>query len=105
MDEEAILGGLRSGEDLPDFDYEDFEAGLAGQDRRGEDPGRDTPRSRGRYTDDGDDRIFRQALMMSRRKEFGGSESGRRRGQFDFTSMAMNTRRPCRPDPEISHSR
>ena len=28
MDEEAILGGLRSGEDLPDFDYEDFEAGV-----------------------------------------------------------------------------
>ena len=25
MDEEAILGGLRSGEDLPDYDYEDFE--------------------------------------------------------------------------------
>ena len=46
MDEEAILGGLRSGEDLPDFDYEDFEAGSTGQDRRGEDPGRDTPRGR-----------------------------------------------------------
>ena len=27
MDEEAILGGLRSGEALPDYDYEDFEAG------------------------------------------------------------------------------
>ena len=25
MDEEAILGGLRSGEDLPDFDSEDFD--------------------------------------------------------------------------------
>ena len=46
MDEEAILGGLQ---DLPDFDYEDFEAGSTGQGRRGEDPGRDTPRSRGRY--------------------------------------------------------
>ena len=61
MDEEAILGGLRSGEDLPDYDYEEFKAGSAGQDRRGDDPGRDTPQSRGRYTDDGDDRIFRQA--------------------------------------------
>ena len=34
VDEEAILGGLRSGEDLPDYDYEEFEAGSAGQDRR-----------------------------------------------------------------------
>ena len=42
MDEEAILGGLRSGEDLPDYDYEDFEAGSTGRDRRGEDPGRGT---------------------------------------------------------------
>ena len=33
MDEEAILGGLRSGEDLPDYDYEDFKAGSTGQDR------------------------------------------------------------------------
>ena len=41
VDEEAILGGLRSGEGVPDFDYEDFEAGSTGQDRRGEDP--DTP--------------------------------------------------------------
>ena len=31
MDEEAILGGLRSGEDLPDYDYEEFDAGSAGQ--------------------------------------------------------------------------
>ena len=42
MDEEAILGGLRSGEDLPDFNYEDFETGSAGQGRRGDDPDRDT---------------------------------------------------------------
>ena len=70
MDEEAILGGLRSGEDLPDYDYEDFEAGSTGQDRRGEDPGRDTPRSRGRYADDGDDRIFRQATDDERRERW-----------------------------------
>ena len=57
MDEEAILGGLRSGEDLPDYDFEEFEVGSAVQDRRGEDPDTDTPRSRGRFTDDGDDRI------------------------------------------------
>ena len=57
MDEETILGGLRSGEDLPDYNFEEFEVGSAGQDH----PDRDTPRSRGRFTDDGDDRIFRQA--------------------------------------------
>ena len=45
MDEEAILGGLRSGEDLPDYNFEEFEAGSAGQDRRSDDPDRDTPRS------------------------------------------------------------
>ena len=67
--DEAILGGLRSGEDLPDFDYEDFEAGSTGQDRRGEDPGRDTPRSRGRYTDDGDDRISVRPPMMNKDEE------------------------------------
>ena len=43
MDEEAILGGLRSGEDLPDYDFEEFEAGSAGQDRRGDDPDRKDP--------------------------------------------------------------
>ena len=102
MDEEAILGGLRSGEDLPDYDYEDFEAGSTGQDRRGEDPGRDTPRSRGRYADDGDDRIFRQATDDERRRVYSdrsGSESGHRRGHFDFISMALDmARRPCRFD-------
>ena len=109
MDEEAILGGLRSGEDLPDYDYEDFEAGSTGQDRRGEDPGRDTPRSRGRYTDDGDDRIFRQATDDEQaqrvRSDRSGSESGRRRGQFDFTSMAMNMARPHSDDPEAMPTR
>ena len=77
MDEEAILGGLRSGEDLPDFDYEDFE-GLTGQDRSGDDPDRNTPRSRGRYTDDGDDRVFRQVTddEQGRGAPIGGSESG-----------------------------
>ena len=109
MDEEAILDGLRSGEDLPDFDYEDFEAGSTGQDRRGEDPGRDTPRSRGRYTDDGDDRIFRQATDDEQtqrvRSDRSGSESGRRRGQFDFISMAMNMARPHSDDPEAMPTR
>ena len=109
MDEEAILGGLRSGEDLPNCDYEDFEAGSTGQDRRGEDPGRDTPRSRGRYTDDGDDRIFRQATDDEQaqrvRSDRSGSESGRRRGQFDFISMAMNMARPHSDDPEAMPTR
>ena len=104
MDEEAILGGLRSGEDLPDFDYEDFEAGSTGQDRRGEDPGRDTPRGRGRYADDGDDRIFRQATddEQTRRvySDRSGSESGHRRGHFDFVSMAMDMARHHSDDPE-----
>ena len=104
MDEEAILGGLRSGEDLPDYDYEDFEAGSTGQDRRGEDPGRDTPRGRGRYADDGDDRIFRQATddEQTRRvySDRSGSESGHRRGHFDFVSMAMDMARPHLDDPE-----
>ena len=104
MDEEAILGGLRSGEDLPDYDYEDFEAGSTGQDRRGEDPGRDTPRGRGRYADDGDDRIFRQATddEQTRRvySDRSGSESGHRRGRFDFVSMAMDMARPHSDDPE-----
>ena len=109
MDEEAILGDLRSGEDLPDYDYEDFEAGSTGQDRRGEDPGRDTPRSRGRYTDDGDDRIFRQATDDEQaqrvRSDRSGSEPGRRRGQFDFISMAMNMARPHSDDPEAMPTR
>ena len=114
MDEEAILG---SGEDLPDYDYEDFEAGSTGQDRRGEDPGRDTPRSRGRYTDDGDDRIFRQATDDEQaqrvRSDRSGSESGHRSGQFDFISMAINMAPPsfgrpgghADPTPEIPCSR
>ena len=109
MDEEAILGDLRSGEDLPDFDYEDFETGSTGQDRRGEDPGRDTPRSRGRYTDDGDDRIFRQATDDEQtrrvRSDRSGYESGHRRGQFDFISMAMNMARPHSDDPEAMPTR
>ena len=109
MDEEAILGGLRSGEDLPDFDYEDFEAGSTGQERRGEDPGRDTPRSRGRYTDDGDDRNFCQATDDEQaqrvRSDRSGSESGHRRGQFDFISMAMNMARPHSDDPEAMPTR
>ena len=109
VDEEAILGGLRSGEDLPDFDYEDFEAGSTGQDRRGEDPDRDTPRSRGRFTDDGDDRIFRQATddeqAQRARPDRSGSESGLRHGQFDFISMAMNMARPHSDDPEAMPTR
>ena len=104
MDEEAILGGLRSGEDLPDYDYEDFEAGSTGQDRRGEDPGRDTPRGRGRYADNGDDRIFRQATDDEQTQRVysdrSGSESGHRRGRFDFASMAMDMARPHSDDPE-----
>ena len=104
MDEEAILGGLRSGEDLPDFDYEDFEAGSTGQDRRGEDPDRDTPRSRGRFTDDGDDRIFRQATddeqAQRARPDRSGSGSGLRHGHVDFISMAMNMACPHSDDPE-----
>ena len=87
-------GGLRSGEDLPDYGYEEFEAGSAGQDRRGDDPDRDTPRSRGRYTDDGDDRIFRQATDDEQgrgaRRDRGGSESGFGQGHLEFISMAIN---------------
>ena len=110
MDEEAILGGLRSGEDLPDFDYEDFEAGsAAGQGRRGDDPDRDTPRSRGRYTDDGDDRIFRQATDDEQgrgaRPDRGGSESGSGHGHLDFINMAMNMARPRVGDPEAMPTR
>ena len=117
MDEEAILGGLRSGEDLPDFDYEDFEVGSTGQDRRGEDPGRDTPRSRGRYTDDGDDRIFRQATDDEQaqrvRSDRSGPESGRRRGQVRLHQHGDEHGPPsfgrpgghADPTPEISCSR
>ena len=87
VDEETILGDLRSGEDLPDYDYEDFEIGSIGQDRRGEDPGRDIPRGRDRYVDDGDDRIFRQVIddEQARRvySDRSGSESGHRHGRFD----------------------
>ena len=109
VDEEAILGGLRSGEDLPDYDFEEFEAGSAGQDRRDDDPDRDTPRSRGRYTDDGDDRIFRQATDDEQgqraRPKRGGSESGFRQGHLDFISMAMNMARPHSDDPEAQVNR
>ena len=109
MDEEAILGGLCSGEDLPDYDYEDFEAGSTGQDRRGEDPDRDTPRSRGRFTDDGDDRIFRQATddeqAQRARPDRSGSESGLGHGHLDFISMAMNMARPHSDDPEAMPTR
>ena len=103
MDEEAILAGLRSGEDLPDYDFEEFEVGSAGQDRKGEDPDRDTPRSRGRFTDDGDDRIFRQATddeqAQRARPDRSGSESGLRHNS-DFISIAMNMARPHSDDPE-----
>ena len=100
VDEEAILGGLRSGEDLPDYDYED----LTGQDRRGEDPDRDTPRRRGRFTDDGDDRIFRQATddeqAQRARPDRSGSESGLRHG-YGPPSFG----RPAGPTRKISCSR
>ena len=109
MDEEAILGDLRSGEDLPNFDYEDFEAGSTGQGRRGEDPGRDTPRSRGRYTDDGDDRIFRQATddeqAQRARPDRSGSESGLRHGQFDGPPPFGRPGGHADPTPKISCSR
>ena len=65
--------------------------------------GRDTPRSRGRYADDGDDRIFRQATDDERRRVYSdrsGSESGHRRGHFDFISMALDMARPHSDDPE-----
>ena len=93
----------------PDYDFEEFEAGSAGQDRRGDDPDRDTPRSRGRYTDDGDDRIFRQATDdeegQRARPDRGGSESGFRQGHLDFISMAMNMARPHSDDPEAMPTR
>ena len=110
MRKEAILGGLRSGEDLPDCNFEEFEAGSAGQDRRSDDPDRDTPRSRGRYTDDGDDRIFRQATDDEQgqraRPDRGGSEPGFRQGHLDFISMVvMNMARPHSDDPEAMPAR
>ena len=81
----------------------------AGQDRRGEDPDRDTPRSRGRFTDDGDDRIFRQATddeqAQRARSDRSGSESGLRHGHLDFISMAMNMARPHSDDPEAMPTR
>ena len=105
MDEEAILGGLRSGEDLPDYDYEEFEAGSAGQVPRVT----DTPRSRGRYTDDGDDRIFRQATDDEQgrgaRPDRSGSDSGCGPGHLDFISMAMNMARPHTDDLEAMPTR
>ena len=86
-----------------------FEVGSAGQDRRGEDPDRDTPRSRGRFSDDGDDRIFRQATddeqAQRARPDRGGSESGLRHGHLDFISMAMNMARPHSDDPEAMPTR
>ena len=69
----------------------------------------DTPRSRGRYTDNGDDRIFRQATDDERgqraRPDRGGSESGFRQGHLDFISMAMNMARPHSDDPEAMPTR
>ena len=70
---------------------------------RGDDPDRDTPRSRGRYTDDGDDRIFRQATDDEQgrvARPDSGSESGFGRGHLDFISMAMNMARPHMDDLE-----
>ena len=94
---------------MPDYDFEEFEVGSAGQDRRGEDPDRDTPRSRGRFTDDGDDRIFRQATddeqAQRARPDRGSSESGLRHGHLDFISMAMNMARPHSDDPEAMPTR
>ena len=59
VDEEAILGGLRSGEEQPDIDYEHF-FGSARLGPSSEDPGRDDDQDRAGTTDDGDDRIFRR---------------------------------------------
>ena len=87
----------------------EFEAGSAGQDRRSDDPDRDTPRSRGRYTDDGDDRIFRQATDDEQgqraRPDRGGSEPGFRHGHLDFIRVAMNMARPHSDDPEAMPTR
>ena len=87
----------------------EFEAGSAGQDRRGDDPDRDTPRSRGRHTDDGDDRIFRQATDDEQgrgaRPDRGGSDSGFGPGHLDFISMAMNMARPHTDDLEAMPGR
>ena len=75
---------------MPDYNFKEFEAG---QDRGSDDPDRDTPRSRGRFTDDGDDRIFRQATddeqgQRARRNHAprdisGRSTASQNPGQFD----------------------
>ena len=86
MDEEAILGGPRLGEGMPDFVYEDFEENSAGGGRMSDAPDRDTPCGRRRFVDDSDDRLFRQVTddeqsqrARSDRGSFGGFRSGRGR--------------------------
>ena len=61
-----------------------------------------TPRSRGRYTDDGDDRMFRQ---VTDEKQGRGSELGFGREPLNFISMAMNMARPHTGDLEAMPSR
>ena len=107
MDEEAILDGLRSGEDLPDYDYEDFEAGSTGQDRRGEDPGRDTPRSVA-DTPTTETIVFSaRPLMTSRRKGFTpiGVAPNQVTGVDVLTSSAWQWTWPALTTSEISCSR
>ena len=102
VDEEAILGGLRSGEDLPDYDFEELVRIAGVMIPIG------TPRSRGRFTDDGDDRIFRQATddeQAQRARPDRGGESGFRQGHLDVSSMAMNMARPHSDDPEAMPTR
>ena len=70
MDEEAILGDLRSGEEQPDIDYEQF-FGSAGLGPSSEDPGRDDDQDRAGTTDDGDDRIFRRGTDVEETRRTG----------------------------------
>ena len=65
VDEEAILGDLRSGEEQPDINYEHFFSS-AGLGFSSDAPGReDDSQDQAGTTDDGDDRIFRRGTDMA----------------------------------------
>ena len=70
VDEEAILGDLRSGEEQPDIDYEHF-FGSAGLGLLSDAPSRDDDQDQAGTTDDGDDRIFRRGTDVEETRRTG----------------------------------
>ena len=108
VDEEAILGGLRSGFTQPDFNYEDF-VGSASSRFLSDAPDRDATNGHDRFADDGDDRIFRRDTDEERspraRPVRDGPAAAFDQDPQDFISMAMSMGIPTGGGPSRHPSR